>query len=147
MQLNPLLVPGLISSLCLQDCVAAVNWRYNVSKANKAYSQSKMLARLTKPRTISHLPRICTGKTSWCQGVRVLCAVTSGGIPAQGEMMCSQLPCRRAQRGLLGCSLFMQVRCLTHSHRSPFRLILNWSLAVEPEVCYLFPCLWQIYGR
>lgn len=98
-----------------------------------------ILARLRKPKTISHLPRICIGKKPWCQGVSVLCAVTSRGIPAQGEMMCSQLPCRRAQRVLLGSSLFMGVGWLPCSRRSPLGAgligprLLNQRSAISPH--------------
>lgn len=80
-------------------------------------------------QTISCLSNICISKASRQQGVRDLCA----GIPACGEIWSSSLLlCRRDQREIKGGSSVP----LSHSHRSSFRLMLNWSLAVEPGVCY-----------
>lgn len=39
MQLDQLLVPDLVNGLCLKDYMCPINQRYNLSEANKAYSQ------------------------------------------------------------------------------------------------------------
>lgn len=65
--LDQLLVSHLVNSLCLRNYMCPINFRYNLSAANKAY-KDVIIEELIKIKTITYLQRLCLAR---CHGVKI----------------------------------------------------------------------------